>query len=86
MCVFVFVCETFVTLNTYDMSHLVSTIETSGKLDLDVEFRITKAPKTLGAVRKAVFEDNNMTTLTERKVYDACVLSTLLYGSESWTL
>ena len=26
-----------------------------------------------------------MTTLTKRKVYDACVLPTLLYASESWT-
>ena len=26
-----------------------------------------------------------MTTMTKREVYDACVLSTLLYGSGSWT-
>ena len=68
-----------------DFTYLESTIEASGKLDLDVDCRITKAFKTFGALRKAVFEDKNLTTLTKRKVYDACVLSTLLYGSESWT-
>ena len=68
-----------------DFTYLRSTIEASGKLDLDVDCRITKSSKTFGALRKAVFEDKNLTTLTKRKVYDARVLSTLLYGSESWT-
>ena len=80
-CVCVRVCIEYVR----DFTYLGSTIETSGKLDLDVDCRITKASKTFGALRKAVFEDTNLTTLTKRKVYDACVLSTLLYGSESWT-
>ena len=66
-------------------TYLGSTIEASGKLDLDVDRRNRKPSKTLGALLKAVFEDKNLTTLTKRKVYDACVLSTLLYGSESWT-
>ena len=68
-----------------DFTYLGSTIEASGKLDLDVDCRITKPSKTIGALRKAVFEDKNLTTLTKRKVYDACVLSTLLYGSKLWT-
>ena len=71
--------------NVQDFTYLGSTIEASGKLDLDVNFTITKAFKTFGALLKAVFEDNNMTTLTKHKVYDACVLPTLLYASESWT-
>ena len=62
-----------------DFTYLGSTIEASGKLDLDVDCRITKASKTFGALRKAVFEDKNLTTLTKCKVYDACMLSTLLY-------
>ena len=66
-----------------DFTYLGSTIEASGKSDLEVDCRIAKASKTLGALRKAVFEDKNLTTLTKRKVYDACVLSTLLYSSES---
>ena len=65
-----------------DFTYLGCTIKALGKLDLDVDGRIVKAFKTFGALRKAVFEDKNLTTLTKRKVYDACVLSTLLYGSE----
>ena len=60
-----------------DFTYLGSTTEASKKLDLDVDCRITKASKTFGALRKHVFEDKNLTTLTKRKVYDACVLSTL---------
>ena len=71
--------------NVRDFTYLGSTIEASGKLDLDVDCRSTKAFKTFGALLKAVFEDNNMTTLTKRKVYDVCVLPTLLYAFESWT-
>ena len=69
-----------------DFTYLGSTIEASGKLDLDVDCRIKKASKPFGALRKAVSEDKNLTTFRKCKVYDACVLSTLLYGSESWTL
>ena len=52
-----------------DFTYLGFTIEASGKFDLDVDCRITKASKTFGALRKAVFEDKNLTTLTKRKVY-----------------
>ena len=34
----------------------------------------------------AVFKDRHLNTNTKRKVYGACVLSVLLYGSECWTL
>ena len=72
-----------VTLNMVrDFTYLRSTIEASGKLDWDVDCRITKA-NTFGALRKAVFEDKNLTTLTKRKVDDDCMLSTLLHGYES---
>ena len=32
-----------------------------------------------------VWENTNLTTNTKIAVYNACVLSTLLYGSETWT-
>ena len=50
-----------------DFTYLGSTIE--GKLDLDVDFRIMKSFKTFGALRKAVFEDKNLSTLTKCKKY-----------------
>ena len=50
-----------------------------------MERRIAQASKAFGALRKAVFLDKNLTLTTKRKVYQACVLSVLLYGSECWT-
>jgi len=35
---------------------------------------------------KRVWENTMLTIKTKTLVYQACVLSTLLYGSESWTL
>ena len=57
----------------------------SGRMDTDVERRISQASKAFGALRKAVFLDKNLTLTTKRKVFKACVLSVLLYGSECWT-
>ena len=46
-----------------DFTYLGSTTEASEKLDLDVDCRITKASRTFGALRKAVFVDKNLTRL-----------------------
>ena len=53
-------------------------------MDVDVERRISQASRAFGALRKAVFQDKNLSLVTKRKVYQACVLSVLLYGSECW--
>ena len=65
-----------------DFPYLGSMISATGRMDRDVEKRIAQAPKAFGALRKPVFLDHNLTTATKRKVYNACVLSVLLYGSE----
>ena len=57
----------------------------SGRMDAEVDRRIANASKAFGALRRAVFKDSNLTITTKRKVYKACVLSVLLYGSECWT-
>jgi hypothetical protein len=48
--------------------------------------RIAKASRAFGALRKAVFLDKNLTLHTKRRIYQACVLSVLLYGAECWIL
>ena len=47
---------------------------------MDVERRI----RTFVALRKTMFQDKNLALVAKRKVYQACVLSLLLYGSEGW--
>ena len=60
---------------------------TTDTLSLDVELRkcIGKTLTTLSKCIKKVWENKHLTIPTKIKVYKACVISTLLYGSKSWT-
>ena len=60
---------------------------TTDTLSLDVELRkcIGKASTTLSKLNKRVWENKHLTIPTKIDVYKTCVISTLLYGSESWT-
>ena len=64
--------------------YLGSLIAASGRMDVDVERQIIKESQALGALKKPVFRDKNLALNTKRKVYQACVLSILLYGTECW--
>ena len=68
------------------LTYLGSIISSNGLMDAEVDRRIANASKAFGALRPAVFNDRNLNVNTKRQVYQACVLSVLLYGSESWTL
>ena len=41
---------------------------------------------TLSSLTKRVWSNNKLSDHTKVNVYKACVISTLLYGSESWTM
>ena len=47
--------------------------------------RIGKAATILSKLRKKVWENKQLRANSKVSVYKACVISTLLYGSESWT-
>ena len=47
--------------------------------------RIGKAAATLARLTARVWTSPNMSVKTTMAVYNACVISTLLYGSETWT-
>ena len=47
--------------------------------------RIFKASAAMAGLTKKVWKNTMLTIKTKTQVYQACVLSTLLYGSESWT-
>ena len=67
-----------------EFPYLGSIITASGRVDTEVEIRITQASKAFGALRKPVFQDRNLSLHTKRVIYEACVLSVLLYGAECW--
>jgi hypothetical protein len=48
--------------------------------------RIGKAATVMAKLNRRVWKNKNLTENTKLKVYQACVLSTLLYGRETWTL
>ena len=67
-----------------EFPYLGSLMASSGRMDVDVDRRVAQASRAFGAMRKAVFMDRNLSLTTKRKLYNACVLSVLLYGAECW--
>ena len=67
-----------------EFTYLGSVVASSGRMDADIDRRIAQASKAFGALKRSVLQDHDLTTHTKRLVYNACVLSVLLYGSESW--
>ena len=67
-------------------TYLGSTMSNSLSLDPELNCRIGKATTAMACLTKRVWENGMLTINTKMKVYQACVLSTLLYGSEAWTL
>ena len=69
-----------------DFCYLGSTVSTDLSVDKDLQSRIAKASVAFGRLRKRVFNNHDLRVDTKVAVYRAVVLSTLLYGSETWTL
>ncbi|XP_063605235.1 uncharacterized protein LOC134780428 [Penaeus indicus] len=68
-----------------DFTYLGSTISTSLSLDTEINRWIGKAAATMAKLSKRVWDNKMLTENTKMRIYQACVLSTLLYGSETWT-
>ena len=66
--------------------YLGSTIANNLSLDAEINKRIGKASTVLARLTSRVWENRKLTINTKMSVFQACVLSTLLYSSESWTL
>ena len=69
-----------------EFTYLGSVISDTLSLDTELNQRIGKASSTLSRLTKRVWNNKKLTERTKTLVYKACVLSTLLYGSEAWTL
>ena len=68
-----------------DFPYLGSNISESLSLDSEINKRIGKAAGTLSKLTERVWGNSTLTVSTKMSVYSACILSTLLYGSETWT-
>ncbi|XP_076451257.1 uncharacterized protein LOC143287198 [Babylonia areolata] len=70
-----------------DFTYLGSTISSNLSLDAELNKQIGKAATAMARLEKRVWDNPTMLTInTKMQVYQACVLSTLLCGSETWPL
>ena len=80
-----------ITINDYELEvihkfmYLGSTITDNLSLDPKINKRIGKAATTLACLTSRVWTNPKLTVKMKMAVYNACILSTLLYGSETWT-
>ena len=61
-----------------------STLSKNTTLDQEIATRLGKASTTFGRLTKRVWKNRHLSIRTKVRVYEACVLSILLYGAESW--
>ena len=62
-----------------------SALSGDGSLDAEIHSRIHKACAAFGKLENRVWSDRGMTSRTKVNIYKTCVLSILLYSSETWT-
>ena len=80
-----------ITIDNYELdvvhqfNYLGFTISDNLSLDTEVNQRIGKAATMLDRLTTRVWENPKLTVATKMAVYKACIISTLLYGSETWT-
>jgi len=65
--------------------YLGSTVTSTTPLDTEIGKKIGHAATNMSKLSQHVWENQKLTTPTKMAVYRACIISMLLYGSESWT-
>ena len=71
---------------TDHFTYLGSTVSSNLSLNVEIIRRIAKAAAVMAKLSKRVWTNSQLTINNKLKVYQACVLSTLLYSSESWSM
>ena len=66
--------------------YLGSHISANGRIDDKINHRVKQANRAYGRLSNRVFHSRNITLTTKVLTYNAVVFSSLLYGSETWTL
>ncbi len=66
-------------------NYLGSTITENLSFDAYIDKMIEKASSTLARLTARVWSSPKLSVKTNMAVYNACAISTLLYGSETWT-
>jgi len=81
------VCAGNTTLQAVDkFCYLGSVLSSAANIDDDVNARLAKANAAFGRLSKSLWNNHGIRLATKISVYRAVVLTTLLYGCESWTV
>ncbi len=67
-----------------EFRYLGSLVDNSGRCSADIRSRVAAASRAFGALARPVFKNSLLSLQTKRVVFNACVLSLLLYGAECW--
>lgn len=68
-----------------NFTHLGSTISRLLSLNAEQNTRIAKASVTMAKLSKRVWNNSRLTENTKMRIYQACMIRTLLDGNEAWT-
>ena len=63
--------------------YLGSMLTPDGRSSSEVDCRLASAVRAFGAL-ECVFRNKDLSVCTKKRIYTACVLSSLLYGAECW--
>ena len=70
--------------NSENFTYLGTNLSFSGDLTNEIQRRINLVSSAFGRLSKRVFGNQNLTIHTKIVVYNAVVISTILYGYETW--
>ena len=69
-----------------DFTYLGSTVSSTAKIDKELRNRLGKASTAFGKLQQRLWNNRHVSIRAKCKVYRAVVLSSLLYGAETWTI
>ena len=69
-----------------EFTYLGSIIASDGHIEAELQKRMSKPSMSFGRLRERLWNNHNVSIRVKGKIYRAIILSTLLYGAETWTV
>ena len=69
-----------------EFTYLGSIIASDGHIGAELQKRMSKTIMSFGRLREILWNNHNVSIRVKGKIYRAIILSTLLYGAETWTV